>query len=113
MAARVRPGVSGSRESLFNGSEKGKLKRSRRGGVAMDDVAAGPVEINSVQAVLQGGPETIPAASRRQEVSPLAEKIKLPHYGGYEHFERTASLVEDTSCREVIFRWTMRTKLAE
>jgi hypothetical protein len=79
----------------------------------MDDLATGTMEINSVQAILQGGPETIPATSRRQEVSPLAEKVKLPHYGGYEHFERAASLVEDTSCREVIYRWTMRTEQAE
>lgn len=79
----------------------------------MNDMPAGMVEISSVQAVLQGGPATIPTASRMQEVNPLAEKIKLPHYGGYEHFERTASLVEDTSCRQVIYRWTMRTELAE
>jgi hypothetical protein len=79
----------------------------------MDDLATGTMEINSVQAILQGGPETIPAASRRQEVSPLAEKVKLPHYGGYEHFERMASLVEDTACREVIYRWTTRTEQAE
>jgi hypothetical protein len=79
----------------------------------MRDMTMDTVEINSVQAVLEGGPETIPAASRIQEVSPLDEKVKLPHYGGYEHFERIGSLVEDTSCRQVIFRWTMRTELAE
>jgi hypothetical protein len=76
-------------------------------------MATGTPEISSVQAVLRGGPATIPAASRVQEISPYAEKIKLPHYGGYEHFERMASLVEDTSCRQVIYRWTMRTELAE
>lgn len=79
----------------------------------MGDAAMATVEINSVQAVLEGGPESIPAASRIQEVSPLDEKVKLPYYGGYEHFERTGSLVEDTSCRQVIFRWTMRTEMAE
>lgn len=79
----------------------------------MNETAAGTVEINAVEAVLQGGPESIPVTSRRQEVSPLAEKIKLSHYGGYEHFERTASLVEDITCRQVIFRWTMRTEVAE
>jgi uncharacterized protein DUF5988 len=79
----------------------------------MIETAAGTVEINAVEAVLQGGPESIPVTSRRQEVSPLAEKIKVPHYGGYEHFERMASLVEDISCRQVIFRWTMRTEVAE
>ena len=79
----------------------------------MIETVAGTVEINAVEAVLQGGPESIPVTSRRQEVSPLAEKIKVPHYGGYEHFERMASLVEDISCRQVIFRWTMRTEVAE
>jgi hypothetical protein len=79
----------------------------------MSDATTGMVDINSVQAVLQGGPATIPTSSRIQEVSPLVEKIKVPHYGGYEHFERAASLIEDTSCRQVIFRWTMRTELAE
>jgi hypothetical protein len=79
----------------------------------MDDVMTDTVEVNSVQAVLRGGPATIPAASRIQEVSPHDEKVKLPYYGGYEHFERTTTLIEDASCRQIIFRWTMRTELAE
>jgi hypothetical protein len=79
----------------------------------MEDMVIDMVEVNSVQAVLEGGPATIPNASRVRAVSPVDEKIKLPHYGGYEHFERTGSLVEDTSCRQIIFRWTMRTELAE
>ena len=77
------------------------------------DVAQFNAQIYSVEAVLEGGPETIPTASRIREVSPLDEKVKLPHYGGYEHFERVGSLVEDTSCRQVIFRWAMRTEMAE
>jgi Family of unknown function (DUF5988) len=79
----------------------------------MEDTVMDRVDVNSVQALLEGGPSTISNASRVQVVSPLDEKVKLPHYGGYEHFERTASLVEDTSCRQIIFRWTMRTELAE
>jgi|HubBroStandDraft_3_1064219.scaffolds.fasta_scaffold690459_2 hypothetical protein len=71
------------------------------------------IEINSVQAVLEGGPPTIPATARIQPVNSFDEKVKLPHYGGYEHFERTGSFVEDTSCRQIIFRWTMRTEVAE
>lgn len=47
------------------------------------------VEADPVQAILEGGPATIPHASRVRAVSPLDEKVKLPHYGGYEHFERT------------------------
>jgi Family of unknown function (DUF5988) len=67
----------------------------------------------SVRAILEGGPASIPTALRIQAVSPLEEKIKLPHYGGYEHFERTGWLDEDTSPQDLIFRWTMRTEVAE
>lgn len=66
-----------------------------------------------VHAVLEGGPESIPEASRIRAVDPQEEKIKLPHYGGYEHFERVGWLDEDTSSRQLIYRWTMRTKVAE
>ena len=66
-----------------------------------------------VWAVLEGGPASIPEASRSREVSPHDEKIKLPHYGGYEHFERTRDLGERTALDRIIFRWTMRTEVAE
>lgn len=66
-------------------------------------------------AVLEGGPTSIPAASRTQVVSPRDEKIKLPHYGGYEHFVRTAELDldESASSHRIIFRWITRTEIAE
>lgn len=70
----------------------------------------------SVRAVLEGGPASIPMASRTQTVGPHDEKIKLPHYGGYEHFERTGELGElgeSVARQEVVFRWTMRTEMAE
>jgi Family of unknown function (DUF5988) len=79
----------------------------------MEDMVIQMVDVNSIHAVLEGGPVTIPDTSRIQVVSPFDEKVKLPHYGGYEHFERTVSLVEDASCRQIIYRWTMRTELAE
>lgn len=79
----------------------------------MEEMVMDRVDLNSIQAVLEGGPATIPDTSRIQVVSPFDEKVKLPHYGGYEHFERTVSLVEDTSCRQIVFRWTTRTELAE
>ena len=68
---------------------------------------------SSVQALLEGGPESIPAAARIQEVSPADEKIKLPHHGGYEHFERVIGLAEGTAAKHLIYRWTMRTEVAE
>jgi hypothetical protein len=79
----------------------------------MESTAIRMVNVNSVQAILEGGPVTIPDTSRIQVVSPFDEKVKLPHYGGYEHFERTVSFVEDTSCQQIIYRWTTRTELAE
>jgi Family of unknown function (DUF5988) len=67
----------------------------------------------SVPAILEGGPESIPEASRTTAVDPREEKIKLPHYGGYEHFERAGWLDDGPSPRSLIYRWTMRTKVAE
>jgi hypothetical protein len=80
---------------------------------SMEDMVMSIVEADPVQAIVEGGPATIPHASRVRAVSPLDEKVKLPHYGGYEHFERTGHLVPDTSGLPVIFRWTMRTEMAE
>jgi Family of unknown function (DUF5988) len=67
----------------------------------------------SVRAVLEGGPASIPRASRVQAVGPHEEKIKLPHHGGYEHFERTGEPGGGAPYQEVVFRWTMRTEIAE
>jgi Family of unknown function (DUF5988) len=67
----------------------------------------------SISAVLEGGPPTLPEAMRTQTVSAFAQKIKIPHYGGYEHFERTAECEENTSANPIVFRWTMRTEVAE
>jgi hypothetical protein len=69
--------------------------------------------VGSVRAVLEGGPPSIPTASRVQTVGPHDEKIKVPHYGGYEHFERAGQLDEHVVHQEVVFRWTMRTEIAE
>ncbi len=66
--------------------------------------------VNSVLAVLEGGPVTLSEASRAQTVSAFTEKIKIPHYGGYEHFARTDEHHENS---HIIFRWMMRTEVAE
>jgi hypothetical protein len=68
---------------------------------------------NSIRAILEGGPGSIPATSRVQMVSPFNDKIKVPHYNGYEHFERTSEPDGSNLFQEIVFRWTMRTKAAE
>jgi hypothetical protein len=69
-------------------------------------------EVSSVLAMLEGGPTTIPQALRTQTVTLYDEKVKLPYYGGYEHFERTSEY-DDTFPQKVIYRWIRRTELAE
>jgi hypothetical protein len=64
-------------------------------------------------AILEGGPEGIPQASRVQLVSPIDQKIKITYYGGYEHFERTDLRDESGPFPQIVFRWTTRTKIAE
>jgi hypothetical protein len=68
---------------------------------------------NLIWAVLEGGPEGLPDASRLQVVNPVDDKIKVMHYGGYEHFERTGLLDESGSFPQIVYRWTTRTEMAE
>jgi hypothetical protein len=66
--------------------------------------------VNSELAILEGGPTTLAESLRTRIVSALAEKVKIPHYGGYEHFVRTSEIQENS---HIIFRWKMRTEVAE
>ena len=79
----------------------------------MDSAAKTTSTVKPVRAILHGGPESIPNETRVQLVSPLEEKIKLPHYGGYEHFERIAVIDTNGILEEITFNWTMRTEMAE
>ncbi|MFD7135479.1 DUF5988 family protein [Streptomyces sp. NPDC059894] len=63
----------------------------------------------SVEAVLLGGPDGIPAAERSRTVPDGEVKVKIPYLGGYEHFERRP----DSESEVVAFHWTMRTRIAE
>lgn len=65
-----------------------------------------------VDIILVGGPPGITETTRRQRSLLTDHKIKIPHRDGYEHFEldHTAS-TEDSAL--LVFRWTMRTKIAE
>ncbi|WP_254909628.1 DUF5988 family protein [Micromonospora sp. NBS 11-29] len=73
--------------------------------------AMGADAIGIVEAVLEGGPATLPVELRSHRVSPVESKIKVRHYGGYEHFERdTVGAADDAPA---VFRWTGRTRIAE
>ncbi|MGC5333988.1 DUF5988 family protein [Micromonospora sp. DT62] len=81
----------------------------------MKDVSqADPVTrdaVGVIDVVLEGGPVDLPADLRSRQVARVEEKIKVLHYGGYEHFERGATpLAVDLP---VVFRWTGRTRIAE
>ncbi|QKG19166.1 DUF5988 family protein [Actinomadura verrucosospora] len=79
----------------------------------MDHITRTAPATGSVWAVLVGGPASIPQTSRDQMVGPQDQKIKLPHHGGYEHFERAADAVDGPPDRQIVFTWTMRTEIAE
>jgi hypothetical protein len=66
----------------------------------------------TVLAVLEGGPQ-IAAAMRTRWVTPTEEKIKIMNGGGYEHFERVTQHGDHGPEDTIVFRWTMRTKMAE
>jgi hypothetical protein len=65
-----------------------------------------------VTVMLVGGPASIGGDARVQDVGAHEDKVKLPHQGGYEHFERVAETAPGEPSAPV-FRWTMRTKTAE
>lgn len=79
----------------------------------MEDLAKSTSATNSEWALLEGGPASIPNTLRTQQVGPADEKIKIPHYGGYEHFERVDGIDQLISLQQIVFRWTMRTEMAE
>ncbi|HTJ38483.1 MAG TPA: DUF5988 family protein [Dactylosporangium sp.] len=64
----------------------------------------------ALTAVLEGGPSSLPEALRRQPAPSGDDRIKVPHLGGYEHFERAGSVDGDA---QVVYRWTTRTRVAE
>jgi hypothetical protein len=84
------------------------MRSSKRSLLMRSDVEVSAV--SSVLAVIEGGPATLSEVLRTQTVSVFTEKIKIPYYGGYEHFERTSELQNNS---HIIFRWMMRTELAE
>jgi hypothetical protein len=70
------------------------------------------METHMIQAVLEGGPVTLPTDSRTQQVNPDDRIIKVPHYGGYEHFERVGPSFGNAD-RPLVYQWVRRTRIAE
>ncbi|MEU7960676.1 DUF5988 family protein [Micromonospora humida] len=71
-----------------------------------DDTTAPHV---TIQIALEGGPASLPPELRSQWISPDAPKVKIPHNGGYEHFERP----DDSDTEPLVFRWAYRSRIAE
>ncbi|MBS2966783.1 hypothetical protein KGA66_27350 [Actinocrinis puniceicyclus] len=72
----------------------------------------------TILAVLEGGPGDLPQSVRTGRVPAHEKKIKVAHYGGYEHFVRIADpdpaeSPNPAAAVPVVFRWTARTKMAE
>ncbi|MGP3972111.1 DUF5988 family protein [Streptomyces sp. 6N223] len=79
----------------------------------MDKLSAAPVHDGMIDAILEGGPPDLPHRERIRRVSSGDRKVKVPHHGGYEHFELVDDSSDTTEYSPVLFRWTMRTKIAE
>ncbi|GAA4232316.1 hypothetical protein GCM10022254_31860 [Actinomadura meridiana] len=69
-----------------------------------------------VSVTLEGGPRDIPRTLRVLRARVAEGKIKIERHGGYEHFERDPAaegLAVDAGAESPVFRWTVRTRIAE
>ena len=65
-----------------------------------------------VTALLVGGPE-MHGVERVRRVPLSLERIKVEHYGGYEHFHRTGAAATTLAGGGFVYRWADRTRIAE
>ncbi|MEH1102317.1 DUF5988 family protein [Micromonospora sp. CPCC 205561] len=65
-----------------------------------------------VDVVLEGGPADLPPERRLLKAVAAGERVKIEHYGGYEHFERQTG-ADPADDGPIAFRRTMRTRIAE
>jgi hypothetical protein len=79
----------------------------------MDKMDAHFVDNATIHAVLEGGPSDIPETLRSRREPAGTPKIKIPHRGGYEHFECDGDISTVDNTTPLVYRWTERTKIAE
>jgi hypothetical protein len=77
----------------------------------MNDLNHNAPPMAAVDVVLVGGPADLPEAVRRTRARD-GDTIKIVHRDGYEHFEHDRRPGPDPDGPRV-FRWTMRTRIAE
>ncbi|MDT0441439.1 DUF5988 family protein [Streptomyces johnsoniae] len=74
---------------------------------------------STIEAVLQGGPATLPPERRSVRITGTQHVVKVQHYGGYEHFVRSDRGDRGDQTRgsgaavPIVFRWVGRTRIAE
>ncbi len=63
------------------------------------------------KAVLEGGPQDLPA--RIVPITPPGFELKIPFKGGYEHFKTTGREQDTPEGRLPVYAWSDRTEIAE
>lgn len=66
-----------------------------------------------IDATLEGGPADLPQSARTQRTTASNSKIKVRHGAAYEHFEPTGESRPGADGELRVYRWTMRTRIAE
>lgn len=64
-------------------------------------------------AILRGGPSSLPPSERVRHVEDTGDKIKLPRGNRYEHFEPTAEIETSLGRPLRVYVWTGCTHVAE
>lgn len=79
----------------------------------MNDSSKTGSDQETVEVELLGGPADLPQWVRVHQSSVAAGKVRIPRYGGYEHFELADPAAAADNAGRLAFRWTMRTRIAE
>jgi Family of unknown function (DUF5988) len=69
--------------------------------------------MNATMVILTGGPTSLRTDDRIRLVTDLAERIKVQHGNGYEHFKATGESLAHDAAELPVFAWYYQTKIAE